>query len=252
LKEQGHLKDLKSLENWIVPPETNCGCDNVNETRTHKEEKAKRPKPTDFVQATILVNGVVQQVGFRKRASQLASGLGLKGFVENLENTEIKDPRRQPVKVLCQGNEERLKLFLETLRIQNGHIKVESVDVSYQKDFDSCFQSFYILRGDVLEDIGPRMDTAIEILKDMNQSIQEGTRELGGKIDSGFNQMDSNFKSLGGKIDSGFDKTDANFQKLDGKYHTVSEELQGVRKVLEKRLVIEEEKVGYSVKKKKN
>ena len=219
----------------------------MNEVKTQKK---------DLIQATIVVQGIVQQVGFRKRASQLASGLGLKGFVENLENTEIKDPRRQPVKVLCQGNEERLKLFLETLRIQNGHIKVESVDVSYQKDFDTCFQSFYILRGDVLEDIGPRMDTAIEMLKDMNQSlnksIQEGTRELGGKIDSGFNQMDSNFKSLGGKIDSGFDKTDANFQKLDGKYHTVSEELQGVRKVLEKRLVIEEEKVGYSVKKKKN
>ena len=243
----------------------------MNEVKTQKK---------DLIQATIVVQGIVQQVGFRKRASQLASGLGLKGFVENLENTEIKDPRRQPVKVLCQGNEERLKLFLETLRIQNGHIKVESVDVSYQKDFDTCFQSFYILRGDVLEDIGPRMDTAIEILKDMNQSlnksIQEGTRELGGKIDTGFDKMgekidsgfenmgnkidsgfdkmgekiDSGFENMGNKIDSGFDKTDANFQTLNGKYHTVSDDLKGIRTVLEKRLVIEEEKVGYSVKKK--
>ena len=40
-----------------------------------------------------------------------------------------------------------------------------------------------------------------------------------------------------------------NFHRLDRKYHTVSEDLKGIRRAVERRLVIEEDKVQYSAEK---
>ncbi len=63
----------------------------------------------------------------------------------------------------------------------------------------------------------------------------------------GLDTMDGNFESLGNETRQFHQDSNDNFQCLDGKYHTVSEDLKGIRRAVEKRLVIEEERVGYSV-----
>jgi acylphosphatase len=67
------------------------------------------------------VSGSVQKVGYRARVVQLANALSLKGTIENL-----KDGR---VKIIAEGDEERLRWFEEAIEIKNTLIQVTSVEM---------------------------------------------------------------------------------------------------------------------------
>ena len=72
---------------------------------------------------TAFVSGRVQEVGYRARVIDMAIALGLKGMVVNL-----KDGR---VKIVAEGEDEKLKWFESAIDIKNALIYVSSIEKNY-------------------------------------------------------------------------------------------------------------------------
>jgi len=224
------------------------------------------------IQATIKVHGRVQKVGYREKVMNVAKYLDLRGFVENLRDPSATDEKHHPVRIVCQGPGPSIEKFAELINIGNGYIDVEETEISYQEQFDLKYYDFHIHRGGTAAEFGSRMDTAIRILERMDDSIRTGNTELKEEISQFRVESNESFRKLGDDL-SGFRReskesfqnlgkemssmreelsglrreSNENFHQLDGKYHTVSEDLKGIRRAVERRLVIEEERAGYTV-----
>jgi acylphosphatase len=72
--------------------------------------------------AKIVVDGVVQGVGFRYFVHHLANKLNLKGYTKNLYSGEVE--------VEVEGNEGIVKSFIEEVRIGPRSAHITRVDIS--------------------------------------------------------------------------------------------------------------------------
>ena len=202
---------------------------------TSGEEKSK-----EIVQATITVHGQVQQLGYREMVNHLAKGLGLRGFVENLKDSKAKDAKRQPVGIVCQGRRSVIETFVNLIKIRNGHIDVERVEVTYLDDADVTYQGFYVLRGEFLEELGPRLDTAIGVLKSMDGKLKSMGGQLN-SVDGELKSIDGELKSMGGQlnsVDGELKGMGGQLENIDGQlrrgHDELKEELGGIRSELKK------------------
>ena len=89
------------------------------------------------VRAEILVTGVVQGVFFRASTMEVAQGLNLVGFVEN-----IADGR---VEVVAEGPRYALEYLFEWVQHGPPAAEVQHVEIQW-KDSKSEFQTFMIRR----------------------------------------------------------------------------------------------------------
>ena len=105
--------------------------------------------------ARIIVKGRVQRVGYRDEVEEIARGLGIKGFVENIKPYDIR--------IVTEGEDEAISEFIERIKIKRFPIDVESVEVSFE-DFKGEFEYFEIKRGDWQEELGERLDAAGKLL----------------------------------------------------------------------------------------
>lgn len=80
------------------------------------------------------VSGNVQGVGYRARVADLARAFSLNGLVENL-----KDGR---VKIIAEGDHEKLSRFEEAIDIKDPHIKVTHIEKEYHPA-SMDFNGFY-------------------------------------------------------------------------------------------------------------
>jgi len=162
---------------------------------------------------TAYVSGKVQEVGYRARIVDIANAFCLKGMIENL-----KDGR---VKIIAEGEDEKLKWFEGAIDIKNALIYVSSIEKSYSPASGE-FNSFgkLVAKGET----DTRLDTAAGYLKELISAVNKMNENLGGKID----QMNEN---LSGKIDqmnenlSG--KIDQMNENLSGKIDQMNENLSG-------------------------
>ncbi|MGC8611600.1 MAG: acylphosphatase [Athalassotoga sp.] len=74
-----------------------------------------------IVSRIYIVKGYVQGVGFRSFVRARAKTLGVKGYVENLDDGSVK--------VVAEGEEESLRALEGYLRDGNAFSNVESVEV---------------------------------------------------------------------------------------------------------------------------
>ena len=74
-------------------------------------------------QLTAYVSGKVQKTGYRARVTNIARALGLKGFVENLDDDRVR--------IVAEGDEDRLKWFEEAIDIKNTLIHVSTIEKEY-------------------------------------------------------------------------------------------------------------------------
>jgi acylphosphatase len=137
---------------------------------------------------TAFVSGKVQRVGYRARVIQLANGLGLKGIIENLSDGRVR--------IIAEGDEEKMKLFEGAIDIKNNFIQVTSIEKIYSQPYGE-FGSFYKLVGTGETD--SRLDEGIGVLKDMRDlliSICGMQKQMLGKQDETlFEIKDMNFPS---------------------------------------------------------
>jgi len=152
---------------------------------------------------TAFVSGKVQRVGYRARVIQLANGMGLKGIIENLSDGRVR--------IIAEGDEEKMKLFEGAIDIKNTFIQVTSIEKSYSQPHGE-FDGFFKLVGTGETD--SRLDEGISVLKDMRDiliSICGMQREMLGKQDQMLGKQDQ----MLGKQDQMLVKQDQMLVKQD-------------------------------------
>ena len=149
---------------------------------------------------TAYVSGKVQEVGYRARVVDIANALGLKGMIENL-----KDGR---VKIIAEGEDEKLKWFEDAIDIKNALIYVSSIEKSYSPASGE-FNSFgkLVAKGET----DTRLDTAAGYLKELISAVNKMNENLGGKMD----QMLSKQDQMLSKQDQMLSKQDQMLSKQD-------------------------------------
>lgn len=135
---------------------------------------------------TACVSGTVQKVGYRARVMDFAKMLLLKGTVENLDDGRVK--------IIAEGDEDKLKWFEEAIVIKNTLIKVSAIEKEYSEPKDE-FSKFYKLveKGET----DSRLDAAAFHLKDLIAAVDKLNENLGGKMDL----MIKSQEGLGSKMD---------------------------------------------------
>jgi len=114
----------------------------------------------------VIAKGDVQRVGYRDEVERIARKLNLTGYVENLKPYNVK--------IIAEGDEEKLKQFIELIKIQKFPIFVESLEVNWQ-DATGEFSYFEIKRGEWQEELFERLDTAGRLLY---RSVELGEKNL--------------------------------------------------------------------------
>ena len=163
---------------------------------------------------TAYISGKVQRVGYRVKVIQLANGLGIKGIIENLSDGRVR--------IIAEADDEKMKLFEESIDIKNTFIQVNSIEKIYSQPYGE-FSSFYKLVGTGETD--SRLDEGIGVLKDMrdilisscgtqkqmlrkqDQMLSKQDQMLGKQDETLFEIKDMN-RSLNDKMDKVLDKSD--------------------------------------------
>ena len=153
-----------------------------------------------MMKLTAFVSGKVQEVGYRARIVDIANAFGLKGMVENQ-----KDGR---VKIIAEGEDEKLKWFESAIDIKNTLIYVSSIEKEYSpacNEFDNFGK--LVLKGET----DSRLDTAAVYLKELVSVVKNMNDNLGGKMDQMLDKQDQ----MLGKQDQMLDKQDQMLGKQD-------------------------------------
>jgi len=89
--------------------------------------------------ARILVQGIVQGVGFRPNVYRLAKSLEINGYVRNLGNV---------VEIIVEGKERDIKIFTNDLKVKKPPIsKIDSLELEWLEDDKNEFTDFQILES---------------------------------------------------------------------------------------------------------
>ena len=104
-----------------------------------------------LTRAVIIAKGEVQRVGYRDIVERAARKLKLTGNVSNIKPYDVR--------IICEGDKTTIDSFIEQIRIKEYPIDVEHLDISFQ-DATGEFDYFEIIRGDMTEELGERLDIA--------------------------------------------------------------------------------------------
>ncbi len=149
---------------------------------------------------TAYVSGSVQKTGYRAKVADFARMLGLRGTVENLDDSRVK--------ILAEGNEDKLKWFEEALIINDNLIQVSSIEREYSEPMGD-FSRFYKLvdKGET----DSRLDTAASHLNNLIGAVNNLNDNLGRKMDVMIGLNDN----MGNKMDVIIDLNDNLGRKMD-------------------------------------
>ena len=149
---------------------------------------------------TAYVSGKVQKTGYRSRVVETARTLKLKGFVENLDDGRVK--------IIAEGEEEKLKWFLEAIDIKDSLIQVSGIEKEYGS-VAGDISKFYKLVEKGETDV--RLDTAAVLLKELTVAVINIGDKLGGKLDTVIERQDKMIE----KQDQMIEKQDQMIEKQD-------------------------------------
>ncbi len=136
---------------------------------------------------TAYVSGNVQKVGYRKRIIDVARAFGLKGMIENLDDGRVR--------IIAEGDEEKLQWFEHAIEIKNTIIQVSFVKKAYSPAVGE-FAKFGKLVDEGETDT--RLDKGIEVMnamlvaiKEVNTTLVDMNSNLGGKMGDLSGKMDN-------------------------------------------------------------
>ena len=121
---------------------------------------------------TAYVSGTVQKVGYRARVMDFAKMLGLRGTVENLDDGRVK--------IVAEGDEDKLKWFEEAIVIKNTLIIVSAIEKEYSEPKGEVSKFYKLVEKGETDS---RIDAASFHLKDLIAAVDRMNGNLGGKID---------------------------------------------------------------------
>jgi len=160
--------------------------------------------------ARIVVDGVVQGVGYRALVKQTARQLGLKGLVRNLEGTKVE--------IFCEGQPDKIEEFLKRIDWKAKPEDFLSINVSKIK----CFYE-----GE------PHYQPAWKEYKDFQ--IDYGVEELSASDEATLEHHEFSklyFIGFRDELKDFRQDTNRNFTEMAEKYGNISEELKEFRKTV--------------------
>ena len=119
----------------------------------------------------ILARGDVQRVGIRDVVQRIARNLGISGMVQNQGPFDVR--------IVAEGQEDALKEFVRSLRIQKRPIQVRELEVSWAAATGE-FPYFKIMRGSWQEELEEGLDVIVELLRmwvDVNERFLKVNKE---------------------------------------------------------------------------
>jgi acylphosphatase len=202
-----------------------------------------------LVKARIVVDGVVQGVGYRALVKQVARQLGLKGLVRNLEDTKVE--------IFCEGREEKIMEFLKKIEVKAEPEDFLSINVFEVKCFfegdpnykpawkpykefeiDYGVEQLSTIDKIALEDhefgklyfIGFRdeMKGFRDELKGFRQDTNVSFKEMAEK----YEDISKELKGFGSELKGFREDTNKNFKEMAEKYGDISKELKEFRKTV--------------------
>jgi len=138
--------------------------------------------------AIIIASGKVQKVGYRDFVQDSARELGITGYVENLEDGNVK--------IVCEDEEAKIEEFIRDIKVKKDFIYVSETSVKYEAPTGDFVQD-KIKYGDVPEELGDRLGAALLCLGATNQKIDAGFKMLGEKQDQMLNKQDETIGAIG-------------------------------------------------------
>lgn len=178
-------------------------------------------------QLTAYVSGKVQKTGYRARVTDIARALGFKGFVENLDDGRVR--------IVAEGDEDRLKWFEEAIDIKNTLIQVSTIEKEYSSAIGKV-SKFY-----KLVDIGEtdtRLDTAAVHLKDLIVAVNNLGDKLGGKLDILIEKQDQMIDLQHDLLDEVKDSRKDLKGYLDQRFEKLEDEVVEMRTALREKGII--------------
>ena len=173
---------------------------------------------------TAYVAGTVQKVGYRARVMDFAKMLGLNGTVENLDDGRVK--------IVAEGDEDKLKWFEESIVIKNTLIIVSAIEKEYSEPKGEV-NKFYKLveKGET----DSRIDAAAFHLKDLIAAVDRMNGNLGGKMDVMIKGQEDLSSNLGGKMDVMIDLQKETLNAEEDLLEEVQESRKDLKGYLEQR-----------------
>jgi len=163
-----------------------------------------------LAKARIIVNGVVQGVGYRALVNQVARQLGLKGLVRNLEDTKVE--------IFCEGQKDKINEFLKKIDRKAKGEDFLSIDVAEIKCFWEGQENY---RSAWKEYKGFEIDYEVEELTLFERATLE---------DHEFGKL--YFIRFGDELKGFREDTSRNFEEMAKRYGDISKELREFRKTV--------------------
>ncbi|MDQ1262123.1 MAG: hypothetical protein QG575_1304 [Euryarchaeota archaeon] len=173
------------------------------------------------------VSGKVQKTVYRARVTDIARALGFKGFVENLDDGRVR--------IVAEGDEDRLKWFEEAIDIKNTLIQVSNIEKEYSSAIGNV-SKFY-----KLVDIGEtdtRLDTAAVHLKDLIVAVNNLGDKLGSKLDTLIEKQDQMIDLQHDLLDEVKDSRKDFKGYLDQRFEKLEDEVVEMRSALKAKGII--------------
>ncbi len=174
--------------------------------------------------ATIIAKGKVQKGGYRDFVQDSARELAITGYVENLEDGNVK--------IVCEGEEAKIEDFISDIKVKKDFIDVSQTSVKYE-ELTGEFKIFKIKYGDVPEELGDRLGAALLYLGATNQKIDAGFKMMGEKQDRMLEKQDETIEA----IDRSKDELVTEIRSLredlktymENKFAKIEHEIEGIK-----------------------
>jgi acylphosphatase len=151
-----------------------------------------------------IIQGEVQQVGYRRRVSSIARRMGVKGYVKNLSDGSVK--------IVAQADEDLLDKFIDALKIEESPILVDKIDVKHLK-LKKTFKDFRIISGNMVEELQEGLGAGEAQFNLFRHEFKDYREE--------FRDYRSEFRDFA-------KRTGENFMRLQSKYGEISDKLTAI------------------------
>ena len=153
---------------------------------------------------TAYICGKVQRTGYRAKVTDIARALGFKGFVENLDDGRVR--------IVAEGEEDRLKWFEEAIDIRNTLIQVSTIEKEYSSAVGDVSKFYKLVdKGET----DSRLDTAAVHLKELIGAVNNLGDKLGGKLDTLIEKQDVMIEKQGQLLNGQREMVDLQHDLLD-------------------------------------
>lgn len=148
-----------------------------------------------LTRARIVVDGIVQGVGFRYNVRFIAKKYSIVGYVKNLED--------ETVEIVCEGTRGNIDSFAAEIKGMEEPVRVERFDITFEEARRE-FKLFKVVTGELEDEMVEGFSTGMMYIRELRQETREnfgGLRsEIRGLRDDLKSFFDDRLKKIEGDI----------------------------------------------------